>query len=143
MKEPTTDRLRDAFRAHGVDAPPEYLWLLEHRTLGFDSFTQFEPWHFCGVEEIQPLSKRWPSAKLKQDLIPFARFQGGDDIVCFEFVCGRVARIWHIHYQLGSPVYVEFHKEYSTIWGWLSAAIDEMTFWFELGEKQEKQMFKA
>jgi hypothetical protein len=137
MKEPTPDQLRDAFITHGVEAPSEYLWLVEHRTLGFDAFTQFEPWHFCGVEEIQPLSKRWPSAKLKRELIPFARFQGGDDIACFEFDGERVVRICQIHYQLGSSVYLEFQKEYSTIWDWLSAAVGEMRFWFELEQKQD------
>lgn len=139
MREPTRDQLRDAFRTHGVEVPPEYLWLVEHRTLGFDAFTQFEPWYFCGVEEIQPLSTRWPSAKLNRQLIPFARFQGGDDIACFEFVGARAARIWHIRYQLGSPVNVELQREYATIWDWLSAAVGEMRFWFELAQKEEKE----
>ena len=141
MKEPTLDQLRQAFHVHGVEAPPEYVWLVQHRTLGFDAFTQFEPWHFCRAEEILPLSERWPSAGLKRELIPFARQQGSDDIACFEFARGRVVRICHIHYQLGSPVYVEIHKEYSTIWDWLSAALGDVRFWFELAQRdKEKSM---
>ena len=141
MQEPTPDQLREAFRAHGVEAPSEYIWLVEHRTLGFDAFTQFEPWHFCGIEEILPLSKRWAKAGLKRELIPFARMQGSDDIVCFEFAAGRVIQICHIHYDLGPPVYVEFLKEYSTIWDWLDAALGDVRFWFELSQlEKEKHM---
>ncbi len=136
MREPTLEQLCQAFRAHGKEAPPEYVWLVQHRTLGFDCFTQLEPWHFCGVEEILPLSKRWPSAGLRRELLPFARDQRGDDIACFEFVEGRVARICHIHYDLGPPVYVEFHKEYPTIWDWLRAALGDVKVWFELGQNE-------
>jgi hypothetical protein len=141
MKEPTLDQLREAFRAHGVEAPPEYIWLVQHRTLGFDAFTQFNPWHFCGVEEILPLSKRWPKAGLKRELIPFARMQGSDDIVCFEFVAGRIIQICHIHYDLGPPVYVEFYTQYPTIWGWLQSALDDVRTSFELVQREkEKRM---
>ena len=41
MKEPTLDQLRQAFRTHGVQPPAEYVWLVEHRTLGFEAFTRF------------------------------------------------------------------------------------------------------
>jgi len=137
MPSPTLDQLQHAFRAHGVEAPPEYVWLVQHRTLGFDAFTQFEPWHFCDVAEIEPLAKRWPAAKLKQDLIPFARMQGSDDLACFEFVDRRVVRVWHIHYDLGPPIYVEFHQEYPSIWDWLHAALDDVKFWSELGQAKK------
>jgi hypothetical protein len=141
MKEPTLDQLREAFRAHNVEAPPEYVWLVQHRTLGFDAFTQFEPWHFCGIEEILPLSKRWPKAGLQRELIPFAREQGSDDVACFEFAAGRVVQICHIHYDLGPPVYVEFYKEYPTIWDWLHSALDDVKFGFDLVQrKKEKDM---
>jgi hypothetical protein len=141
MKEPTLDQLQQAFRTCGVEAPPEYVWLVQHRTLGFEAFTQFEPWHFCGIEEILPLSKRWPKAGLRRELIPFAREQGSDDIVCFEFVRGCVVRICHIHYDLGPPVYAEFHKEYPTIWDWLDAALGDVRFSFELTQRaKEKKM---
>jgi hypothetical protein len=139
MKEPRLEQLRTAFCAHGVEAPPEYVWLVQHRALGFDAFTQFEPWHFCGIEEIRPLTKRWPKADIKRELIPFARMQGSDDIVCFEFVSGRVVRVCHIHYDIGPPVYVEFHKEYPVIWDWLDAALDDMRFWFGMVQQRERR----
>jgi hypothetical protein len=136
MKEPTLDELCQAFRAHGVQAPPEYVWLVQHRTLGFNAFSQLEPWQFCNVEEILPLSTRWPAAAIKRELIPFARRQGSDDLACFEFVEGRVTRICHIHYNLGKPVYVEFHKEYATIWDWLKAVLGDMKVWLELEQDE-------
>jgi hypothetical protein len=143
MENKALDQLRQAFRAHGVEAPPEYVWLVQHRTLGFDDFSQFEPWQFCGIEEIFPLSKRWPKAELKRELIPFARMQGSDDLACFEFSGNRVIGVWHIHYDLGPPVYVEFHKEYPTIWDWLDSALGDVRFWFEQAQqKKEKNMAK-
>jgi hypothetical protein len=135
MDDPTLDQLKDAFRAHGVEPPPEYVWLVQHRTLGFDTFTQLEPWFFCGVEEIIPLAKRWPSAGITQGLIPFARQQGSDDLACLEFGHGTLVRVHHIHYDLGPPVYVEFHNAYPTIWDWLKTVLDDMRFWFERGRR--------
>ena len=131
MKIPKESECLDAFRRHGVEPPPEYIWLLRHQTLGFDEFSQLEPWQFCGVAEILPLSKRWPKARLKPHLIPFARMQGSDDLACFEFAANHVMRVWHIHYQLGDPVYVEFHEEYPTVWDWLHAVINNAKFFFE------------
>jgi hypothetical protein len=135
MKEPALDQLLAAFRAHGVAAPPEYVWLVRHRTLGFDAFSQLEPWQFCGLEEILPLARRWPQAGLKRELIPFARMQGSDDLACFEFAAGRPVQVCHIHYDLGPPVYVEFHQEYPTIWAWLDAALGDVKLWFELAQQ--------
>ncbi len=139
MKEPTLDQLCRAFRAHGLEAPPEYVWLVQHRTLGFDACTQLEPWHFCGVEEILPLSKRWPAAALERQLIPFAREQGGDDLACFEFIEGRMVRICQIHYDLGPPVYIEFQREYPTVWDWLRTVLDDVKLWFELRQNQREE----
>ena len=135
LKEPTLEQLKSAFRSHGLEPPPEYVWLVEHRTIGFDAFTQLEPWHFCSLEEIIPLTKRWPSAGITRELIPFAREQGSDDLACFEFVHGRTKCVHHLHYNLGPPVYVEFQKEYSTVWDWLKAVLDDVRFWFERGQR--------
>jgi hypothetical protein len=132
MKAPTESECLDAFRKHGVEPPSEYVWLLQHRTLGFDDFSQLEPWQFCGTGEILPLSKRWPDAGVKRFLIPFAREQGSDDLACFEFESGKVARVWHIHYNLGKPVYVEFYKEYPDVWEWLRSAINDSKIGFEI-----------
>ena len=131
MTAPTENKCLEAFRKHGVEPPSEYVWLLQHRTLGFDDFSQLEPWQFCDVGEIIPLSERWPGAGLNKFLIPFARMQGSDDLACFEFEFGKVARVWHIHYNLGKPVYVEFHKEYLAVWDWLRSAIGDSKVQFE------------
>ena len=139
MKEPNLDQLQQAFRVHGVQPPPEFVWLVQHRTLGFDAFTQLEPWHFCGVEEILPLAKRWPSAGITRELIPFARQQGSDDLMCFEFSGGRCVRVCHVHYQLGPSVYLEFCGEYPTIWDWLKVALDDVRVWFEIAQREKEK----
>ena len=136
MNIPNRHELLDAFRKHGVNPPPEYIWLLDHQTLGFGDFSQLEPWQFCGLEEISPLSKRWPDAGVKQLLIPFAREQGSDDLACFEFKDGKATRVWHIHYNLGKQVYVEFHKEYLSVWDWLRSVIDDAKMRFEVEQKR-------
>lgn len=129
----------EAFRKCGIEPPPEYVWLLQHRTLGFNDFSQLEPWQFCDISEIASLSNRWPDAGLKQLLIPFAREQGSDDLACFEFEDGKVARVWHIHYNLGKPVYVEFSKEYPDVWAWLCSVVKDSKTWFELSHKRTQQ----
>jgi hypothetical protein len=140
MKVPTSSELTDAFRRHGAEPPPEYLWLVKHGTLGFDAFTQFEPWHFCGIEEILPLAKRWPNSRLNRNLLPFARFQGGDDLACFEFEAGKLLRICHVHYGLpgtaGGNVYIEIWREYPSLWDWLHAVVDEVKVWFNISNQR-------
>ncbi len=100
--------------------------------LGFDAFTQFEPWHFCTLAEILPLSNRWPTARIERALIPFARMQGSDDLACFEFEGGRAIRVCHVHYSLGVPTTVEICREYATLWDWLRAAVGDVKVWFEV-----------
>lgn len=134
MRTPTKHELLDAFRKHGVEPPPEYICLLDDQTLGFEDFSQLQPWQFCGVEEILPLSIRWPTAGIKKSIIPFAREQSSDDLACFEFESGKVVKVWHVHYNLGKPVYVEFHKEYPTVWEWLRDAISDTKVFFKISQ---------
>jgi len=139
MKAPAKNQLVEKFREHGVEPPSEYIWLLEHETLGFDDFSQLEPWQYCGLEEILPLSVRWPDAGIRQLLIPFAREQGSDDLACFEFEAGNAVRVWHIHYSLGKPVYVEFFKQYSSVWEWLHSVVNDAKVCFELRRDHGKE----
>lgn len=134
MSAPSKINLLEAFQKHGIQPPPEYVWLVDHQTLGFDEFSQLEPWQFCGVEEILPLSKRWPDAGIKGFIIPFAREQSSDDLACFEFESGEIVKVWHIHYNLGKPVYVEFHKEYPTVWDWLHDSIKDKKSFFKISQ---------
>ena len=139
MNAPSENECLGAFRNHGVEPPLQYAWLLRHRTLGFNDFSQLEHWQFCSVSEILPLSKRWPDAGIRKLLIPFARQRGSDDLACFEFENGKAISVWHIHYNLGKPVYVEFCKEHPTVWDWLHAAVEDFKFHFELGRKTESK----
>ena len=131
MPDPTASELTDAFRRHGVEPPLEYLWIVEHRTLGFAAFSQFDPWQFCDIPEILPLAVRWPKAGIRRFLIPFARLQGSDDLACFEFDKNKSIRVCHVHYDLGPPVYVEITSEYANLWQWLHAALDDVQSAFE------------
>jgi hypothetical protein len=88
-EEPNVADVQAAFRRHGVEPPVAFCAIVARRMIGFAAFTAFEPWQLCGLEEITPLSKRWPSVRLQQDLIPFARHQGSDDLACFNFVAAR------------------------------------------------------
>ena len=78
MKAIEPGRLLDAFRSYSCEPPVGYQWSVEHRMLGFEEFTQLEPWFFCSLEEIRPLRARWPNFKSESDFIPFARRQDGD-----------------------------------------------------------------
>ena len=105
--------------------------------IGFAAFTAFEPWQLCGLEEIVPLSQRWPTARLPQDLIPFARHQGSDDLACFQLqhedAATSITGIREVHYDLGPPVYVELGAEFDDFWQWLHSALDDVRFSIEHG----------
>lgn len=141
-QSPTLEEISRAFRDHGFEPPPEYLWLVEHGTLGFENFSQFEPWQFCGLAEILPLSKRWPGANITRQLVPFARMQSSDDLACFEYENGNVVRVWTVHYQLQSApkaaTWLEVSNEYQSAWEWLHAALEDAKFLFNLSCKQQK-----
>jgi hypothetical protein len=135
--DPTVADIQAAFRRHGVEAPVAFCAIVARRMIGFTAFTAFEPWQLCGVEEIEPLSRRWPSVRLQQDLIPFARHQGSDDLACFQLhrigSATTIAGIREVHYDLGPPVYVELGAEFADFWQWLHSTLDDVRFSVERG----------
>ena len=135
------------FRAHGCEPPSGYVWALQHDMFGFDSFTQMEPWEFCGPEEILPLSKRWPGnpgtfnpiPNPEVELIPFARLQGSDDLVCLKVNTGKVIGIAAVHYQINtnSPTEYWIEDSYETFWDWLRYAVSHIEFWSGIKNKRK------
>ena len=75
---------------------------------------------------IKSLQERYPERKL----VPFARRDDNDDIVCFDI--DRGGRVQKIHDFASSGW--EQRKDYESFWDWFREAIDEM---IEEGEYDE------
>lgn len=124
----------NAFRLHSCEPPKGYVWVAKQGIMGFQEFSQFQPWYLCGIEEILPLHQRWPSFKGQHVLIPFARRQDCDELACFKLELGQVVGINVIHYSLGPPVFCEVCEEYQTFWDWVRGIIKDVELWSQLGD---------
>jgi hypothetical protein len=64
----------------GTTVPVGYKWLLEKNLIGFEPFSQMEPWYFMDDKEHFEISSIWPEGKLSNTLVAFTRRQDSDDI---------------------------------------------------------------
>jgi hypothetical protein len=129
MKRVDISRFIEAYRSFGCEPPSGYVWAAEHGLIGFEEFTEAEPWFFCDIPEILPLHRRWPNFKEKFEYLPFARMQGHDDIACFKMEQSRIIAITIIHYNLGNKVWWELRKEYKDFWDWMRGIISDIERW--------------
>jgi hypothetical protein len=135
MNTPDLTQYINAFRSHSCEPPKGYIWAAQQGMIGFHEFSQFQPWQFCGVEEIVPLHQRWPSFKGQHVLIPFARRQDCDELACFKLDRSEIVGINVIHYSLGASVTVEICEEYSNFWDWVRGIIKDIELWSGLSDK--------
>ena len=104
--------------------PKEFLKIVHLGLVNFDF------WYLMDYEQtewrIKGLKERYPDRKL----VPFARRDDNDDIVCFDI--DRDGRVQKIH-DFASAGW-EQRKDYESFWDWFREAIDEM---IEEGEYDE------
>lgn len=62
--------------------PKGYEWFIEKKLVGFDAFTQLQPWYFISTEEMFWATESWPYV-INEKLLIFTRRQDIDDLACF------------------------------------------------------------
>jgi hypothetical protein len=138
MHNSDISRYLKAFRSHSCEPPRGYVWAAKREIIGFQEFSQFEPWYFCAMEEIEPLHQRWEGFKAEFNFIPFARRQDCDELACFKLKGADFVGISVIHYGLGPPLSWKIHEEYKTFWAWFCGIVKDVERWYESPDNAEK-----
>ncbi|AQY51493.1 hypothetical protein PWEIH_07881 [Listeria weihenstephanensis FSL R9-0317] len=86
------------------------------------NMVNFDLWYLFDAERATrryyDLKRRYP----KRDLIPFAKRDDNDDIVCFEIGKGNKIQLIHDYSSEG----YEQRGEYEDFWTWVRDAVNEM-----------------
>jgi len=115
----------------GFLPPQGYLWLIERKLVGFDSFSELQPWHYLDKENVFSVSQRWPKkSSLDTDLIAFAKRQDMDDLACFKIHRGEVIAVVSIHGWTSNGY--DIITEHQSFWDWLKSVIDDIAEWVDL-----------
>jgi hypothetical protein len=107
--------------------PSGYQWLLDRALVGYEPFTQLQPWHYLPLQQTFWASDRWPGVTDKR-LFVFAKRQDCDDLACFVVAADNTAQgVALIHGWTGNGY--EISKEFSDFWAWLKQVVDDIADW--------------
>ncbi|GBH23879.1 MULTISPECIES: hypothetical protein [Burkholderia] len=113
-------------------APIGYQWLIDRKMVGFEPFTQLQPWHYLPPEHQFWASERWPGVTEKL-LYAFAKRQDCDDLACFVVAADNAVKgIALIHGWTGNGY--EVGREFVDFWEWMKHVIDDVAEWANVEE---------
>ncbi|MEN6586582.1 MAG: hypothetical protein ABFE02_11140 [Sulfuricella sp.] len=112
--------------------PVGYRWLIQRGLVGYDAFTQLQPWHFVPLDRCFWATERWPGV-VDARLFVFARRQDNDDLACFAVdergVANQVLLI-----QGWTKAGFEPIREFPDFWEWLKGVVDDIAEWASFDE---------
>lgn len=106
--------------------PQSYIWLIDKKIVGFDSFTQLQPWYFLTEDKLFWANEKWGNT-IKDKLLVFAKRQDNDDLACFNVKNNIAKEVFLIHGWTGNGF--EVIKEYPDMWAWLHDVLDDIKEW--------------
>lgn len=113
-----------------LDQCPGYQWLIDRSLVGFEPFSQLQPWFFQQEDELFFLNERWPDGPIISDLLSFARRQDCDDIACLSISNEGNIEVVLAQCWVGSSY--EVIETYPTFWEWLKSIITDIQEWSTL-----------
>lgn len=112
-----------------VTLPAGYRWLADRSLVGYEPFTQLQPWLYLPDDERFWASDRWPHVTDKR-LFAFAKRQDCDDLACFVIdEDGTTYALALIHGWTTSGY--DYVKEFADFWDWLKYVVDDVSRWVE------------
>lgn len=112
--------------------PEGYLWLIKNNIVGYDAFTQLQPWYYLKDDECFFANERWPHVTNK-NLYVFARHQDNDELAAFQLnSLNQVEDIYLINGWTSEGF--EILQELPDFWSWLHLVVDDMQQWIALEE---------
>jgi hypothetical protein len=116
----------------GLTVPTGYHWLLDRALIGYEPFTQLQPWHYLPQEQCFWASDRCPGVTDKR-LLAYAKRHDCDDLACFIVTeKDEVDGVALIHGWTGNGF--ELCEEFPDIWAWLKHVVDDIANWVNAGE---------
>jgi hypothetical protein len=112
--------------------PVGYRWLIQRELVGYDTFTQLQPWYFIRSNQCFWANEHWAGI-CDRKLFVFARRQDNDDLACFDVNDHGVAT-QVIHIQGWTKAGFEVIQEFPDFWEWLKAVIDDIAEWVAIDE---------
>lgn len=110
--------------------PSGYKWLIERGLVGFEPFTQLQPWHFIPLEQCFWATERWPNISTKK-LFVFARRQDNDDLICLSFDHNQIVNeVVHIQGWTGAGF--KIIQVFPNFWDWMQQVMLDIAEWIEL-----------
>ena len=100
-----------------------YKWIIEHNMVGFEPFTQFQPWYLLPQKVCFWVNKKW-SNSISMGLLAFARRQDNDDFACFNIENGVVKNVYIIHGWTDNGY--DIVNSGIDIWDWLHLALNDI-----------------
>ena len=110
--------------------PTGYQWLVDHGLVGFEPFTQLQPWYYLPDDQCFWTTERWPNANAKR-LFVFARRQDNDDLACMNFDENEIVN-GIILIQGWTKSGFDIVQEFPDFWLWRQQVIQDISVWAEL-----------
>jgi len=112
-----------------LSMPAGYQWLIDRGLVGFEPFTQLQPWHYLPSDQRFWATEQWPGASAKP-LYVFARRQDNDDLACVAFDENSIPDgVVHIEGWTASGFDVV--EEFPDFWSWVQQVILDISEWVE------------
>ncbi|MDI9071545.1 hypothetical protein [Xanthomonas oryzae] len=112
--------------------PIGYKWVMQRGLVGYDSFSQLQPWYFVSLDHCFWATERWPCVYGKR-LFVFARRQDNDDLACFVVDdAGMAGQVLIIQGWTSDGFRVI--REFPDFWEWLKGVIDDIAEWVSFDE---------
>ena len=113
-----------------LNMPSGYQWLIEHNLVGFEPFTQLQPWHYISCEQRFWATERWPDVS-KGELFVFARRQDNDDLACISFDCNKMPN-GVVEIQGWTESGFDIIQEFPDFWLWMEQVVRDISMWASL-----------
>jgi hypothetical protein len=115
---------------NNLNMPVGYQWLIDRGLIGFEPFTQLQPWHYMPPEQCFWVTERWPDVSTKR-LFVFARRQDNDDLVCASFDENQIAN-GVVQIQGWTASGFDVVQEFPDFWSWMQQVMQDIAEWVAL-----------
>lgn len=106
-----------------------YQWFIDRNLVGFEPFTQLQPWFFTLEKDSFCATQKWPNI-FNEELFVFARRQDNDDLACFSVKNEEIVGVVVIQGWVGNGFVVL--KKFENFWEWIKFVIDDIAEWSSL-----------
>jgi hypothetical protein len=110
-----------------LNMPTGYQWLIDRNLVGFEPFTQLQPWHYMPTEQCFWATERWPDISANS-LFVFARRQDNDTLACISFDSNQVVK-GVVLIQGWTTSGFDIIQEFPDFWSWMKQVIQDIAEW--------------